>query len=249
MARLEENKIILEKEEVELLKGSKEMELVPNQKGIFLLIDKKIAVEKEGAQVCVNVPLVEEHEEVIGLIKKSKLSELVEGKFEEKLNEKQKRALLELITNKRVFVFKLNDSYKKGIYRIREEVREKKESEEFKSEKKALPDYDLETDGFIATTNTERAKMLSIEYKEQIEKNELKGIKTFEGIYYLVETKLVNKYLEKILLLIRNRKEISLEEIAENENISIELTKIIIELLKEEGEVLEKKKGFYKFIE
>ncbi len=247
MAKIENNKIVLNNEEFELLKGFNEFELVPNQKGIFLLIDKKVAVEKEGAQVCVNVPLVEEHEQVIGLIRKSNLSELVEGKFEEKLDEKQKRALLELIASKRVFVFKLNDSYKKGIYRISEG--EKKESEKFGKEKKVLPDYNLEEDGFIATINTERARALSSEYKEQIEKNELKGIKTFEGIYYLVQTKLVNKYLEKILLLIREKKEISLEEIAEKENISTELTKIIIEFLKDEGEILEKKKGKYKFIE
>lgn len=249
MARIEENKIFLSKEENELLKGLDELELVPNQKGIFLLIDRKIAVEKEGAQVCVNVPLLEEHEEVIGIIKKSKLSDLVEGKFEEKLNEKQKKILLELILNKRVFLFKLNDSYKKGIYRIKEEQREKKESENFDAEKKTLPDYSLETDGFIATTNIERAKALSAEYKEEIEKNNLKGIKTFEGIYYLVESNLVDKHLEKILKIIREEKEISLEEMAKKENVSIELVKIIIEFLKDEGEILEKKKGYYKFIE
>lgn len=249
MAQIIDGKIILEKEELNLLAGITNLELVPNQKGIFLLIDKQIAIQKEGAQVCVNLPLIEEHEEVIGLIKKSKLSELVEGKFEESLNEKQKEALLELIINKKVFVFKLNNSYKKGIYRISEEIREKKDSEEFNTEKKALPDYTIEIDGFISTNNTERARSLSIDYKEQIEKNELKGIKNFEGVYYLIETKLIDKYLEKILNDIRKNKEISLEEIAKQENISIELTKIIIEFLKDEGEILEKRKGYYKFIE
>ncbi|MDD4251180.1 MAG: hypothetical protein PHX27_03245 [Candidatus ainarchaeum sp.] len=249
MAQIIDGKIILEKEELNLLAGITNLELVPNQKGIFLLIDKQIAIQKEGAQVCVNLPLIEEHEEVIGLIKKSKISELVEGKFEESLNEKQKEALLELIINKKVFVFKLNNSYKKGIYRISEEIREKKDSEEFNTEKKALPDYTIEIDGFISTNNTERARSLSIDYKEQIEKNELKGIKNFEGVYYLIETKLIDKYLEKILNDIRKNKEISLEEIAKQENISIELTKIIIEFLKDEGEILEKRKGYYKFIE
>jgi hypothetical protein len=247
MAKLIDQKLVLSKEEFELLKDFKEFELVPNKKGIFLLIDKTVALEKEGAQVCVNVPIIEAHEEVIGLIKKSKLNELVEGKFEEKLNEKQKKALLELVTSKKVFVFKLNDTYKKGIYRISE--KKEKASEEFSKEKKVLPDYSLEEDGFIATTNTERARGLSYEFKEQIEKNELKGIKTFEGIYYLTETKLIDKHSEKILKIIKEKKETDLEEIAMQENISTELAKIIIEFLKDEGEILEKKKGFYKFID
>ena len=248
MAKIVDEKIVLEKEEQKMLEGITDLELIPEKKGVFLMIDKKISVEKEGAQICVSVPLIEEHEEVIGLIKKGKLSELVEGKFEQKLNEKQKKALQELIASKKVFLFKLNDSYKKGVYRIREQT-ERKDSEKFVAEKKVLPDYNLEVDGFIATVNTERAKALSSEYRERIEKNELKGIKSFEGIYYLIETSLIDKYLEKILRILKEKKEVELEEIAKKENFSTELAKIIIEFLKDEGEILEKRKGKYKFIE
>jgi hypothetical protein len=253
MVKLEGKKLTLSEEEYVLVKKFEELELIPNQEGIFLLIDKKKAAEREGAQVCVNVPLLEQHEEVIGMIKKARLSDLVEGKFENQLNAKQKQAMLELIASGRVFVFKLNDSYKKGVYRVKDEEeknkkRTKRDSEDFNAPKKLPPDYILETDGFVATMNNERAKILSSEYRERIEAGELKGIKSFEGIYYLIETDLLDNYTKKVLGEFLEHNEMTQEEIAEKVNISIELAKIICEFLKEDGELLEKRKGKYKYI-
>ena len=260
MAKVEGNKLILSKEETELVKNHKELELIPNQEGVFLLIDKEVALKKEGAQVCVQVPehkeeIREEVEEVIGLVKHGKLSELVEGKFEEKLTPDQKEILKDLITKGKVFVFKLNESYKKGVYRVKEEGKDvrvkenvKKESENFLAEKKQYPDYTLEVDGFIATLNNDRAKILSQEYRERIEAGELKGIRNFEGVYYLIENELLVFYSEKVLEKIKEKKEATLEGLAEEINISIELTKIVCEFVKEEGEILEKRKGKFIYI-
>jgi len=256
MAKLEGSNLILSSDERELLKSCKDLELIPNQEGIFLLIDKALAMENEGKQFCVDVPLLEEQQQVIGLIKKTRMSDLVEGKFEQQLNDKQKRALLEMIASGKIIVFKLNDSYKKGIYRVKEDEekedvakkQEKKESENSTAEKKAAPDYTLEKDGFIATTNNERAKILSQEYKEQIENGELKGIKSFEGIYYLIQTYLLEKYTKKTLQIFENKNETTIEDLSKEISVSIELTKIVCEFLKEDGELLEKKKGKYTYI-
>jgi hypothetical protein len=271
MARVEDKKIVLNEEELALLKNGEEFDLIPNREGIFLLIDKKKAVEEEGAQVCVSVPLIEAHQEVIDLIKKGKLNELVEGKFEEKLDEKQKTALLELKSTGKVFLFKLNETYKKGVYKIKEDEesenkeekgdakkeleeikkkkKKKKDSEDFNAKPKQFPDYTLEDDGFVATKNNERARILSMEHKEQIEGKELQGIKSFEGIYYLVDNKLLEKYKLKIIQVLEQKNNLQLEEIAKEINASAELGKIVCEFLKEEGEILEKKKGEISFIQ
>ncbi len=127
MAKLEGSNLVLSSEEMEILKNCKDLELIPNQEGIFLLIDKALAIENEGKKFCVDVPLIEEQKQVIGLIKKARLSDLVEGKFEQQLDDKQKKALLELIVGGKVFVFKLNDSYKKGIYRVSEDDKKNRE--------------------------------------------------------------------------------------------------------------------------
>ena len=254
MAKLKGSNLVLSSEEMELLAKCKDLEIIPNQEGIFLLIDKSLAIENEGKQFCVDVPLIEEQEKVIGLIKKARMSDLVEGKFEQQLSNKEKKALLELVVCGKVFVFKLNDSYKKGIYRVKDEEesekppRTKKESENFNAEKKLIPDYTLEKDGFFATTNNERAKILSSEHKEEIEKKELKGIKSFEGVYYLIDNEMLEEYTAKTLHYFEEKNETTLLELAKGLDISSELAKIVCEFLKEDGELLEKTKGNYKFI-
>jgi hypothetical protein len=283
MAKIVNGKIILTNEESLLLKENTEFELIPNQKGIFLLIEKTMATDashitcsiqdstkkenlelNEIEEIKINKNNIEEIKinkneidevelEVIQKIKTAKLNDLVEGKFELTLNTEQKKALEKLIKEEKIILFKLNETYKKGVYKIVEEKKEiinntPKESEKFNATLKAIPDYTLEKDGFISTTNTERARILSSEYKEQIESNNLRGIKSFEGVYYLISDALIEKHLKNLLNILEKEKEMTIEELAKKENISTELTKIICEFLKEDGELLEKQKGKYKYI-
>jgi len=246
MAKLDGNKLLLNKEELTLLGESKELELIPNKKGIFLLIDKNTDTTHSEEVV---VEKNEDEDQLLQKISEKKLTELVEGKFEETLNKKEKELLQKLLSEKKVTIFKLNDSYKKGVYRVNEKATLKKyDSEKFEIDKKPLPDYDLEKDGFFATSNLERARILSAEHKERIEEGELRGIKSFEGTYYLIQNDLLENYT-KILLNIFNEKENnSIIELGKTANISLELVKIICEFLKEDGELLEKKKGEYTYI-
>ena len=255
MAKLIGSNLVLSSEERELLKESKDFELIPNQEGIFLLIDKALAMQSEGKQFCVDVPLLDEQQKVTALIKKARMSDLVEGKFEQQLTDKEKKALLELIISGKVFVFKLNDSYKKGIYRVRDDeeelkakTHEKKESENYSAEKKAVPDYTFEKDGFVATTNNGRAKILSSEHKEEIKKGDLRGLKSFEGVYYLIDEYLLTKYTTKLLSFFENTPQTTVDDLAKEIDISVELVKIVCEFLKEDGELLEKKLGQYTYI-
>lgn len=101
VVKIIDKKVALSSEELKLLGEEKEYELIPNQKGVFLLIEKQVIAKNDEKQVCVNVPaheelinpIEEEKQQLIGLIRKGKLSELVEGKFEEKLTEEQKKFL------------------------------------------------------------------------------------------------------------------------------------------------------------
>lgn len=254
MAKLEKNHLVLSNEEVDLLKKNPELVLIPNQEGVFLLIDTKMLEKNEGKQVCVKVPeLEEEKQQVIGLIKKARLSDLVEGKFETTLNEKQRKALLDLVTSGKIFVFKLNETYKKGVYRVKEDELEgnnlvKKESEEFNAPEKPVHDYTLEKDGFIVAHNAELAKELSSKHESKIKEGLLRGIKSFDGYYYLIEQKLLEHYMRKAVLVLNQKEEQIIEDLSKNINASKTLTKIICEFLKDDGEIMEKKKGQYKYI-
>jgi len=257
MAKVIGKNITLNSEEISLLGEGKEFELIPNNKGVFLLIDKHLLKEKEGQQVCVAVPqkdlMEEEKQQVIGLIKQGKLGDLVEGKFELTLNEKQKKALLELILNGTVFVFKLNETYKKGVYRVKEEEtvqdsREKKESESINAIEKPFDKYTLEEDGFLIIKGKESAARASFQFEKDIKEGLLKGIKSFDGNYYLIQTNILETYINKSMVSFANKSTQSIEELSTNLKVSKMLIKVICEFLKDEGEVMERKKGMISYI-
>lgn len=258
MVKIIDKKVALSSEELKLLGEEKEYELIPNQKGVFLLIEKQVIAKNDEKQVCVNVPaheelinpIEEEKQQLIGLIRKGKLSELVEGKFEEKLTEEQKKILKKLIKEGEIFIFKLNESYKKGVYRLKEETKTScsKESKNFNATEKKFEDYNLEEDGFLIIKNTDKARAISYEYEGQIKEGMLKGIRTFDGNYYLIENDLLEEGLLKIINAFKEKKSLNLEELAQKINYSKILSKIICEFLKEEGELLEKRKEQYAYI-
>lgn len=251
MAKIEGKNIVLSEEELEILKDSKELEIIPNKKGIFLLIDKSNNEIKEEKEIMKKEDVEEELKiKLINKIKSKKLSDLVEGKFEETLSTKEVETLKQLLEEKRVIIFKLSDSYKKGVYKINSEENKETvyDSEKFTTDKKHAPDYNLEKDGFLATTNLERAKILSAEHKERIEDGELRGIKSFEGTYYLIDNDLLTNYTNKVINEFNKTQKIELVNLAQNLDASIELIKIVIEFLKEDGEIIERKKGTYQYI-
>jgi len=259
MAKVGDKKLLLlSDEEHGLLSAGKEYDLIPNQKGIFLLIDKTLIGKNEGKQVCVQVPekkseLEEEAQQVLGMVKKGALSELVEGKFEETLNEKQRKALLALVAEGKIFVFKLNESYKKGVYRVKEEEfaveeRKKKDSETAEAKEKAWNEYNLDQDGFLIIKGKDSAARASMEYEKEIKEGLLRGIRSFDGNYYLLQTDLLNDYIKKILSSMEKQPTQTCNDLSKTINASKTLTSIICEFLKEEGELLERKKGAYTYV-
>ena len=253
MAKVIGKNISLTTDEAELLGECKEYELIPNQKGTFLLIDKELLKEKNEVKAKTLVSGEEEKEQVVGLIRKGSLSELVEGKFEATLNEMQKKALLEMVATGKVFVFKLNETYKRGVYRVNEntaseEKHEKKASEDASAPEKPLEEYDLDKDGFLIVRSKDKASQVSYQYEKQIREGHLRGIRSFDGNYYLIQTTLLNDYINKTLLSMNQKTTQTNEELAQNIKVSKLLAKIICEFLKEEGEIMEKKKGNYQYI-
>jgi len=253
MAKVSGKNISLNEEETSILGEGKEFEVIPNDKGVFLFIDKSMLKETEGKQVCIQVPLLEEEkQQVLGKIRKGRLSELVEGKFELTLNEKQKKALLELVVSGEVFVFRLNETYKKGVYRAKEEKNEKergkKESEEINAKEKTFDQYNLDQDGFMIIKGKDNASKASYEFGGQIKEGLLKGIKSFDGNYYLIQTDLLEAYIDKIVISLNQKTNQNIEELAQSIKASKLLARIICEFLKEEGELIEKKTGTYTYI-
>ena len=87
-----------------------------------------------------------------------------------------------------------------------------------------------------------------IKNSEAIKNSEIKGIKSFDGNYYIIETGLLEKYIPIVSETIQKNKNISLEELYKKAGINKILAKIICEFLKEEGDLIEKTKGRYTYV-
>ena len=198
-------------------------------------------------------------ERIFYMLEKLKLEDKVEGKFEERLGKAELARFKELLKDGAIIPFKLNPKYKKAVYKAREEVDGakakgekkapvKKESEIPQAKEKPIEDYCIERDGIMVCRNEDRAKMLSNQFKRDIEEGRIRGIKDFSGIFYIIENSLYDKYKLPAISAVKASKSVSLQQVSEKLGVSSLLAKIVCEFLKEEGEIIEKRKELFQSV-
>jgi len=230
-----------EREAMELgLEAEKEYELNKARDGIWVLSQK----QSEKKEPVIIEPVIDG--KIIELMKRKSLSERVEGKFEKLLNEQELIVFKKMLAEGKIIAFKLSDKYKKAVYKIA--LEKNKESESTATKEKPIEEYDLEKDGFLVVKNEERAKRLSEELKEEIKQGKIRGIKSFDGHFYIIESSLLEKYSDDTCTVIKANKSILLPELAQKLSVSSLLAKIVCEFLKEDGEIIEKRKESYQLV-
>ncbi|MCR4369083.1 MAG: hypothetical protein NUV67_04220 [archaeon] len=219
--------------------SSKEYALVKAKQGIWILTE-----EQRQQALAKKEPEIDEMEQkIIGLLNKLSLSERVEGSFEAKLSPEGKKKLEEMVGTGKIEKFKLNESYKKAVY----QVPEKKLN--FENTEKPFHEFTLEDDGFVVVKNEQRAKALSDQYKDRIKDGEIKGTRAFTGEFYIANSELLEAAQQKTLRELKEKKHAGLTLLAGATHLTPTLIRIAIEFLKEEGQVIEKKKDDYQYIE
>ena len=220
------------------LDPTKEYKLLNVKKGVWVLTEEGFAKEKK---------LDDAGEKIISLLRKKRLNERVEGKFEKYLNEKEMVKFNELLKNGVIEKFKLSQKYKKAVYQLREEKDEGKEKV-YEEKEKPLDQYSLQKDGFIIVRNEEKVKKLSNELSARIKNNEVMGIKSFDGNFYIIEAALYEKKANSILDFLRKKKSAYLSELSKELNLTKTLANIVCEFLKDDGSVIEKRKELYELV-
>ncbi|HLD59309.1 MAG TPA: hypothetical protein VI977_06810 [archaeon] len=223
-----------------------DFEITKIKQGILIFAEKEPAVETPKAQAS-DIETLEIDSKIFGFLSEKKLSERVEGKFEKFLNAKELARFKELLKEGRVFAFKLSEQYKKPVYKIAPQ--KTKETEKPSLEQKPMEQYCLETDGLMVCTDKAKAEKLSFELRDAIKSAQISGIKSFDGNYYIVETELLQKYKPVVSGAIKSGKKISLEEISKRLGISKILARVVCEFLKDDGEIIEKTRDLYQFVE
>ena len=82
------------------------------------------------------------------------------------------------------------------------------------------------------------------EFYSKFKNNEIKGQKSFDGNFYVIDVYLYNN-IRKQILSSGLDKNFSIEDLSKKLNKEIDLLKIAIEFLKEEGVIIEKRKNIY----
>ncbi|MBM3282125.1 MAG: hypothetical protein FJY86_02170 [Candidatus Diapherotrites archaeon] len=204
------------------------------------------------------------HQKVLRLLKTHRLPDLIEGRFERFLAGEELSAFNELLHAGKIVVIKTNPKFDKGIYR--EPIPSvdnttvshssnsippsnvKKIITHTQVIEKPMEEYSLVNDGFMVLRSDGAAKAASFDLQERIRNGEVKGIKTFDGFYYIVENSLLEKYTGKLVGFLQTKKKEELSALALSQAIPPILARIILEFAKEDGIVIEKQKNLYAYV-
>ena len=220
----------------------KDYEIVKGKEDIFLLLGREASV----------------NDKVLLKLKETPLKERVEGVFEKTLSKEELTKFNYLLSVGKIVKFKLNPQYSKAVYKSKDELNLKQEENRKPSAavKKNLVkteenphDYSLEENGFLILRNEFKARKMSQDLSQQIKNGEIKGIKGFDGMYYIIQMNLLEELSPKLVSVLSKKKETDLEALSKELNLNKDLVKIVCEFLKEDGEVIEKRKGFYRYVE
>ena len=234
-------------QEIELIKGANDLLILRTKQLEQKIIEEK-KIENKSTEEEIKTPEINSADsKIFDLILQKSLGERVEGKFEKLLNKEENERLKELVKSGKIFVFKL-PKYKQGVYKLKEQPLEKKPIINLKKDfsTQQLPeDYSIAKNGFMIVRGENEAREVSNTLRERIEKGEIKGIKSFDGSYYVIEIPVYEKIRQALMECFKTKHSLSCEEITKMINANKELVKTACEFLKDEGEIFEKRKEFY----
>ncbi len=208
---------------------------------ILSILENNVSVKENNASVKENNVSVKQ--KIIDFFNDENLTfkNRVEGTFEKLLNKDDLIVFKEMIKNKEIEIFKPSTKYKKGIYQI-----SFKKAHTSSSNFGAVHSFFIKNK-YIILNNSEDAKKFSNDFETEIKEGKIIGLKSFDNNYYVINKDLFLDIKTKLINLNLNSS-FSIGFLETKLDFSKDAFKIAIELLKEEGLIIEKKKENYEFI-
>ncbi len=218
-----------------------EVEVYPIKNGFYVIAP---AEEKKGeAGKKENEEEIKLDEDEVALLRKLnaiKFEQRIPDQVRKGLTVRERAALKKLIEKKYIIVLK-GKKYKQGVYNIPQRV-----YEEFRSA--PLPDVPvnsiehLNAYGYMIAENEERAKQAGQSLAEEIKGGKVMGVRGFDRKFYVATTNFFKKYHELVLNAVPDEGA-GYKEIAEKCNMEENACSVILMLMSESGELIEKRKG------
>ncbi len=235
------------------LKLSDEYELLRVKEGVWVLLAKPATAKPKGED--------EATKRIFSLLRRKSLSERVEGSFEELLNAGELKRFNELLLEGAIEKFRLSQKYKKAVYRIPSGSGKTATAQatQAKQQVAAKPAHaaalqtdetaELEKKGFAVIKGELDARQFSAAHEEQLRCGELVGLHSFDGNFYVIKPAVYEKTASKVLDFLKAKKIASANEAASALNLDPVVVKITCNFLMENGDITEKKRDHYKYIE
>jgi hypothetical protein len=175
----------------------------------------------------------------------------VEGNFENLLKKEDLEIFKEMLKEKEIITFKQSEKYKKAIYIVNDQrtTEQPIKSENLQKPKIIEENADTIIKDFLKKKyaiikSVVTADKFSKEFYSKFKNDEIKGQKSFDGYFYVIDMFLYSTTRKQILSSDLD-KNFSIEDLSKKLNKDTELLKITIEFLKEEGAIIEKRKNVY----
>jgi len=200
--------------------------LLPNDEVEFEIIGDEVVLKK--------AELPEEEMRLLKKIGKLKYYERTRGKIMELLSEEEPNVFEEMLSKGILFEYEKQGKKLIGI--------DRKFFPLIVSKANPLLE-ELFEKGFLILENEADANSLNEELKEEGKEDLVRGVRGFDKKYYILTLKKLNEIKPKFEKALESEKIIS--KIAEKLKTSEEFCQAMLEVMREDGEVIEKKKGVY----
>jgi len=247
------NSIVIDSRDFESLgfPSDREIEVLKVEEGVWVITQKQVqkpaeknenpAAEKQQ-KAAQKIDEVEQR--IIGYLRTRPFKQRVEGIFENTLTKEELKKFRELLKTGKVVKFKSDQKYKKSVYQA-----EEAETKSFENVEKGIEEFSLEKDGFIVVRNEQRAKRLSEELSDRIKAGKIMGTRSFDGTFYIIDSTFYNEKSEKVLQRLKELKNAELQSLSSDLSLTPTVVRIICTFLGEEGQILEKRKENYQYID
>lgn len=172
-----------------------------------------------------------------------KFSERTPANVERTLNREEKQILAKLLEKGSVSLYKGGKYEKSGVYSIPRAVYEKLRQRGAQ----LLPKESLEAHGYAVVSNEAEAKEISQSLEAEIRSGEVMGVRGFDKRFYVLKRDFFTAASARISGVLAHG-DADVATLSAKAKMAVDACIAVLEMLREQGEVVEKKKGYYSLL-
>jgi hypothetical protein len=231
------------------LQGGEEVDFYEVKPGVFAII-KKDAVEQMLRDEIGEIVLPEkkrepslEEMELLRKLNSIKFSERIPYNVNKRLSTREKEVLSKLMEKGAVMVYKGGKYSKTGVYEISNNVYALLKGEK-PAAAEVTPEAQLENNGYAIVEDAREAERICKSLEKEIRSGEIVGTRGFDKRFYVARRSWLVTLNEKVRQSMKKGAN-NIADISRDLRISEPACAVILEMMKDRGDAIEKRRGCY----